>query len=152
MRMLTVAKAAEATGLSPHTIYKYIEQSRIPYARIGRRVLLDEDVLRDWVSERSVSTPAKDIPSALRLPADVEASLRGIAGEFQTTARQVLAAIATAFVAQRRAETEVWGRPRRTSAALPRDNSGRVLSGRALAEQVYQLHLRSCRAEMAVGI
>jgi excisionase family DNA binding protein len=42
-----VARAAEELGVSPHTLRAWLRQRRLPYLKLGRRIILDpEDVQR----------------------------------------------------------------------------------------------------------
>jgi excisionase family DNA binding protein len=52
-QLLSVPEAASLLRLSPHTLYRWVFQGRVPTVRLGRRLLFDPDALRDWVLERS---------------------------------------------------------------------------------------------------
>jgi len=53
-RQLNVSQAAELLGLSVHTIRAYVSQKRIPFRRIGARVVLDPDELQGWLEGKAV--------------------------------------------------------------------------------------------------
>lgn len=53
--VLSVKEAAEYLGVSAWTVYEYCRQGVIPHRRIGRRVLINREVLASWFrdSERA---------------------------------------------------------------------------------------------------
>ena len=52
--LLNVAQAADRLGLSVHTIRKYIELRRLPFVKIGARVLFDPEELERFIDDRRV--------------------------------------------------------------------------------------------------
>jgi predicted DNA-binding transcriptional regulator AlpA len=51
MQMFTISKASEITGLSPSSLYNRWRENTGPRrTRIGRRVLISEDALREWLN------------------------------------------------------------------------------------------------------
>jgi excisionase family DNA binding protein len=46
----SVEQAAELLGISPWTVRSYLKQGRLPAVRIGRRVLLQEEDLQQFVT------------------------------------------------------------------------------------------------------
>ena len=52
--LLSVKSAALRLGLSPHTIRKYVELRRLPFVKIGARVLFDPEELERYIDERRV--------------------------------------------------------------------------------------------------
>ncbi|MFV9566963.1 helix-turn-helix domain-containing protein [Thermoanaerobacter mathranii] len=53
-KILTVKQAAQEffdSTLSEGMIYILVRQKKIPHVRVGRRILLDEDALRQWWEE-----------------------------------------------------------------------------------------------------
>jgi len=61
MRMMNIKEAAQLTGLGVGTLYKYKLLGRIPFTKIGTRVLFDADALEAWLREKSY-TPEKVKP------------------------------------------------------------------------------------------
>lgn len=51
---LNVEHAAKLLGLSIHTLYSYIRYRRIPFRKIGSRVLFDPDELENWLKSKAV--------------------------------------------------------------------------------------------------
>ena len=59
-RLMSVKEAAAYTGLSPHTVYSFVSQRRIPYLKVGRLVKFDEAMLQAWLKQHTVMPmPAK---------------------------------------------------------------------------------------------
>ena len=53
MRM-NIKQAAEYTGLKEATIYHYIVERKIPYIKIGARVVFDSQDLDRWLESKKV--------------------------------------------------------------------------------------------------
>ena len=49
-----VREAAEFLRCTPDAMYKMVEDRKIPYLRIGRRILFDASELRAWLEQRRV--------------------------------------------------------------------------------------------------
>lgn len=71
-RLLNVPEAASLLRLSPHTLYRWVFQGRVPVVRLGRRLLFDPEALRAWVLDRS-RTRAMASPEGIE-PASVSQS------------------------------------------------------------------------------
>ena len=56
--MLTVRDVAELTTLSEWTIRTYVSQRKIPFMKLGRRVLFERDDIADWLE--SFRVPMSD--------------------------------------------------------------------------------------------
>lgn len=68
---MNVQEAAEFLRLRPSTLYAWVCAGRIPYAKIGSRILFDRNVLVQWVAararpERSGPRSAAPQPSTAR--------------------------------------------------------------------------------------
>jgi len=58
-QLLNVGDAARLLRLSPHTLYRWVVEGRVPTVRLGRRLLFDPVALRAWVLDRSrLGSPA----------------------------------------------------------------------------------------------
>ena len=53
-QLMGLKEASAFLGLSPATLYKYINQRKVPFTKIGSRVLFKPEALREWVEEKSV--------------------------------------------------------------------------------------------------
>ena len=53
---LSVTEAAEALGVSRVTLYQYLKRQDFPAARIGRRVLIPRDKLKEWLEAQMEGT------------------------------------------------------------------------------------------------
>ena len=53
-KLLTIKETSEIIGLKISTIYKYICCRKIPYVKLGGRVLFDVEKLKSWIHERSI--------------------------------------------------------------------------------------------------
>jgi excisionase family DNA binding protein len=59
--LLTPNEVAETLRTSKSAIYAMIERFQLPgIVRIGRRVLIREDALVDWLRQKSESTPSPE--------------------------------------------------------------------------------------------
>ena len=47
--LLNIGQAADLLGLKVKTIYTYVCQRRIPFVKLGARVLFEPDKLEKWV-------------------------------------------------------------------------------------------------------
>jgi excisionase family DNA binding protein len=52
--LLSIQEAAKSLNIGESTIRKLVYRRDIPFLKIGRRVLFDEDDLRAWLSRRKV--------------------------------------------------------------------------------------------------
>jgi excisionase family DNA binding protein len=64
-RLLSIPEVAELIGIKSSTLYKLVSSRKIPFKKIGARVLFDPDEVRVWVDQRSV-TPLE--PTKIELP------------------------------------------------------------------------------------
>ena len=55
-KLLTLPEVSEITRLSKGTIYSYIATRRIPFIKLGRRVLFSPDKIQKWIEKRQVHT------------------------------------------------------------------------------------------------
>ncbi len=53
-QLIDISKAAQALGVSVHTLYKMISQRRIPYIKVGSRVMFDPIKLEEWIKQQTV--------------------------------------------------------------------------------------------------
>ncbi len=53
-KLMSVKDAAELLDLAEITIYKLISSKGIPYVKIGRSVLFEQEKLNAWIEEKSV--------------------------------------------------------------------------------------------------
>lgn len=53
-QLIDISSAAQALGVSVHTLYKMVSQRRIPYVKVGSRVKFDPLKLEDWIKEQTV--------------------------------------------------------------------------------------------------
>jgi excisionase family DNA binding protein len=51
-RLLSIEHAAHYLGISPRAVRTYIATARLPIVRLGRRVLLDREVLDQLIREQ----------------------------------------------------------------------------------------------------
>ncbi len=59
MNLLSYDDAADLLSLPKGTLYSLVNQRRIPYVRLGPRLVrFDKNKLEAWVSDRSVSEGA----------------------------------------------------------------------------------------------
>ena len=53
-RLVSIQDAAHYTGLSVHTLYTMVSQRRVPYVKLGRRVMFDLTALDTWIKQQTV--------------------------------------------------------------------------------------------------
>jgi excisionase family DNA binding protein len=53
---MNVKRAAEYLTLAPSTLYTYIHYKRIPFSKIGERVVFERRKLDDWVNKKQKGT------------------------------------------------------------------------------------------------
>ena len=53
-KLLTIKEAADILGVSVNTIYKWTSAKKIPYVKVGGRVMFDPDDLEAWIEARKV--------------------------------------------------------------------------------------------------
>ncbi len=53
-RLISIQEASEYTSLSVHTLYKMVNQRRIPYVKVGRLVKFDLAHLDEWIKQQTV--------------------------------------------------------------------------------------------------
>jgi len=53
-KLLSIQEASDFIGLKTPTVYKYVCMKKIPYVKLGTRVLFSKDRLEKWVKENSV--------------------------------------------------------------------------------------------------
>ena len=54
MKYLSITQAAQLLGLSTSTLYKKTSAKSIPFFKLGRKVLFDEEVLERWICSHAV--------------------------------------------------------------------------------------------------
>jgi excisionase family DNA binding protein len=57
--LVSVKEAAEAMRLSPHTLRAWIIQRRVPFVRLGRRVLLRREDMEALIDKNLVEAQDK---------------------------------------------------------------------------------------------
>jgi excisionase family DNA binding protein len=53
-RLMTIQELAEFTGCSIQTLYKMVNQRRIPYVKVGRLLRFDSRLIDDWLQAHTV--------------------------------------------------------------------------------------------------
>lgn len=53
--ILTIPEAAELTRLKPSTLYSYVEARKIPFLKVGSRVLFEREALLEYLASHRVS-------------------------------------------------------------------------------------------------
>lgn len=78
-RLLNVHEVSDYLRLALPTIRKLVCSRKIPFIRLGRRVLFDETRLAEWVRERTVEPVSGDVPARRGRPRKAEAGAGGAA-------------------------------------------------------------------------
>jgi excisionase family DNA binding protein len=60
-RRLSVEQAAPVLGVSVYMVRSLVRQRRLPYYRVGRRIVLDRDDLEQFLQAHRVQTRARPI-------------------------------------------------------------------------------------------
>lgn len=53
-KLLGIKELANCLGISVHTAYCWVHQKKIPYVKLGRRVLFDPVQVKRWIDEKVV--------------------------------------------------------------------------------------------------
>ena len=53
-KLLSIKETSEIIGLKISTIYKYVCCRKIPFIKIGGRVLFDAEKLKAWIQQKSI--------------------------------------------------------------------------------------------------
>ena len=53
-RYLNVKELSGLTGLKQSTIYQWVSQRKIPYIKLGKKILFDPDKINKWIEENTV--------------------------------------------------------------------------------------------------
>lgn len=54
LEILTISEASAFTRLKPATLYAYVAARRVPFLKIGSRVLFSRNELESWVAAHRV--------------------------------------------------------------------------------------------------
>ena len=54
--LLNVPEAASYLHISISTLYRWIHQKKIKYAKIGSRVLFSQDILKEFINNHTINT------------------------------------------------------------------------------------------------
>lgn len=57
-RLLSVREVASVLGVSVHTVHAWVGSGRIPFVKLGRRTLFEQDQVHRWVEGSSYSPGA----------------------------------------------------------------------------------------------
>jgi excisionase family DNA binding protein len=60
-KKLSVEETAKAIGVSPHTVRAWLRQRRIPYLKLGRRVLMDQADVQRFLDANRVEAVSFDL-------------------------------------------------------------------------------------------
>lgn len=53
-RLIDIREAAEYINVSFHTLYTMVSQRRVPYAKVGRLLKFDVELLDKWIKQNTV--------------------------------------------------------------------------------------------------
>ena len=53
-KYLNVKELSGLTGLKQSTIYQWVSQRKIPYIKLGKKILFDPDKINKWIDENTV--------------------------------------------------------------------------------------------------
>ena len=53
-KLLSIQECAEALNIAKITLYKLVSAKRIPFVKLGSRVLFEPEKIAGWIEERSV--------------------------------------------------------------------------------------------------
>ena len=53
-RLLDIQAAARYTGMSVATLYKWVNQRKIPHIKMGRLVKFDPVKVEEWIKEQTI--------------------------------------------------------------------------------------------------
>lgn len=53
-RLLTAAEVSQIPRVPRSTVYDLARNRRIPFLKVGRRTLFDQELLRQWIAQQTV--------------------------------------------------------------------------------------------------
>ena len=53
-RLLTAAEVSQILRVPRSTVYELARNRRIPFLKVGRRILFDPELLRRWIAQQTV--------------------------------------------------------------------------------------------------
>ena len=53
-KLVSVRELAETLGVKPTTIYQWVNQRKIPYVKLGKRILFKPKDINRWIEENTV--------------------------------------------------------------------------------------------------
>ena len=57
--VMNIRQASEYLGVSPDTLYKYVNEQKIPAFKLGNRWRFKKSKLDEWMEEKSMATEAQ---------------------------------------------------------------------------------------------
>jgi excisionase family DNA binding protein len=72
-RRLSVEQAAPVLGVSVYMVRALVRQRRLPYYRVGRRIVLDRDDLEQFLQAHRVETRARSVDPSTPRPSSTRA-------------------------------------------------------------------------------
>ena len=55
--VMTLREASQYLGISPDTLYKYLDEHKIPAFKLGNRWRFKKDLLDRWIEKKSERVP-----------------------------------------------------------------------------------------------
>ena len=52
--LLTIQQASQITGVSISTLYKWVNQRKVPHIKLGKLVKFDPAKLEEWIKQQTV--------------------------------------------------------------------------------------------------
>ena len=56
--IMDINELSEHLSISVSTLYKWVSMKQIPYAKVGRRVVFDQEDIKKWFNEHKVMEKA----------------------------------------------------------------------------------------------
>ena len=57
--LIDVSTAAHHLGIAKITVYKMVSAKKIPFTKIGRRVLFDPKIIENWIADHTTAAIRK---------------------------------------------------------------------------------------------
>jgi len=57
--VMNIRQASQYLGVSPDTLYKYVNEQKIPAFKLGNRWRFKKSKIDEWMEEKSVATEAR---------------------------------------------------------------------------------------------
>jgi len=74
--VMNIRQASQYLGVSPDTLYKYVNEQKIPAFKLGNRWRFKKSKLDQWMEEKSMELPAQQGDGGQRAKNKIRAAVK----------------------------------------------------------------------------